>query len=473
MRIRTGKDSKVSERPDPVDGESLTDDGGPAPVDVMESSTTDSVQPTPPLLRDRSFLGMMATQFLGAFNDNLFKQLMLLLAIPVAAAASDEKEQQWVATVVFALPFILFSGYAGFLSDRFSKRQIIVLSKLAEVGVMALGLLAFLQFQVLGNTGLLVVLFLMATQSAFFGPGKYGILPEMLPKKHLPRANGMILMTTFLAIIFGTAFAGFLGKSLIDDKAIPELREVGLWRASCVCIGIATAGVLTSLLVRRIPAAKPNLKLQLNSLVVSADTLRLLAADRGLLGALFASCVFWLVSGITILAVNAFGMALLDNDMFLTSIMTAVIGLGIALGALVAGRLSQGKIDFRIARCGVWGLVFFLALLSVSRSDGVHLLGFSGSLIALTLLGMSAGFFAIPVQVLIQERPPKGQKGRMIAAMNFFNFIAILFSGVLYEIFNQVRDSQGWPRSTIFAMIAGIVLPLAIFYRPKNESANR
>ncbi|HJN09110.1 MAG TPA: MFS transporter [Pirellulaceae bacterium] len=453
----------MSEQPDPEDGESLAGSGDFEPV---------ANAPATPLLRDRSFLGMMATQFLGAFNDNLFKQLMLLLAIPVGAAAAVEKDRQAVATIVFAIPFILFSGYAGFLSDRFSKRRIIVLAKVAEIVVMMLGLIAFLQFQLGGTLGLLLVLFLMGMQSAFFGPGKYGILPEMLPKKHLPRANGMILMTTFLAIIFGTAVAGFLGESFIDDTAIPELRAVGLWRGSILCVGIAITGTLTSLVIRRLPAAKPNLKLHRDSLVVPADTRRLLAQDRALLMALFASCVFWLVSGIAIQAVNSLGVTQLREGRFRTSVMTAVIGLGIALGAVIAGRLSRGKIDFRIARFGLWGLFLFLALLSVSRAGGVHLLGFYGSLVALTLLGMSAGFFAIPVQVFIQERPPKEQKGRMIAAMNFFNFIAILLSGVLYYVFDRTVEWQGWPRSMIFAMMAGIVLPLAILYQPKNVDAN-
>ena len=453
----------MSEQPDPEDGESLAGSGDFEPV---------ANAPATPLLRDRSFLGMMATQFLGAFNDNLFTQLMLLLAIPVGAAAAVEKDRQAVATIVFAIPFILFSGYAGFLSDRFSKRRIIVLAKVAEIVVMMLGLIAFLQFQLGGTLGLLLVLFLMGMQSAFFGPGKYGILPEMLPKKHLPRANGMILMTTFLAIIFGTAVAGFLGESFIDDTAIPELRAVGLWRGSILCVGIAITGTLTSLVIRRLPAAKPNLKLHRDSLVVPADTRRLLAQDRALLMALFASCVFWLVSGIAIQAVNSLGVTQLREGRFRTSVMTAVIGLGIALGAVIAGRLSRGKIDFRIARFGLWGLFLFLALLSVSRAGGVHLLGFYGSLVALTLLGMSAGFFAIPVQVFIQERPPKEQKGRMIAAMNFFNFIAILLSGVLYYVFDRTVEWQGWPRSMIFAMMAGIVLPLAILYQPKNVDAN-
>ena len=459
----------MAEQPDPIDGESLAANGDSVPADHVDSASTDPAGPAPPLLRDRSFLGMMVTQFLGAFNDNLFKQLMLLLAIPVGAAAAVERDRQAIATIIFALPFILFSGYAGFLSDRFSKRRIIVLSKVAEIFVMALGLLAFLQFQLYGNIGLLLVLFLMGMQSAFFGPGKYGILPEMLPGKHLPRANGMILMTTFLAIILGTAVAGLMSESFTDPQAIPELRAVGLWRGSFICVIIAVVGTMTALLVRRLPAAKPNLKLQLDSLVVSADTRRLLATDRALLAALFASCVFWLVSGIAIQAVNSFGLNQLALGEFWTSVMTAFIGVGIALGAVVAGRLSQGKTDFRIARCGLWGMFVFLGLLAVS--GGVGLLEFYGSLVGLVLLGMSAGFFAIPVQVFIQQRPPKEQKGRMIAAMNFFNFIAILFSGVLYGVFAEVIRLQGWPQSTIFAMMAGILLPLAILYRPKNDRA--
>ncbi len=150
----------------------------------------------PPLYRDASFWGMTITQFLGAFNDNLFKQLMLLLALKVSLA-----DRQPLAMLVFSAPFLLFSGFAGFLSDRYSKRWIIVLSKIAEIAAMLLGMVGFFFYDKVGFTGLLVVLFLMGTQSAFFGPGKYGILPEMLRTSDLPRANGIILMTTFLAII--------------------------------------------------------------------------------------------------------------------------------------------------------------------------------------------------------------------------------------------------------------------------------
>src|SRR5690606_22896954 len=128
-----------------------------------------------------SFVGFIATQFLGAFNDNLFKQLMLLLAIPAVAVgqaageAAQGADLQGVATIVFGIPFVIFGGVAGYLADRFSKRRVIVLSKVAEIVVMVLGLFAFLLAPSIGFSGLWVVMFLMGTQSAFFGPGKYGI----------------------------------------------------------------------------------------------------------------------------------------------------------------------------------------------------------------------------------------------------------------------------------------------------------
>lgn len=410
----------------------------------------------PPLMRDRSFWGMTVTQFLGAFNDNLFKQLMLLLAIPVGAAATAT-DQQWLPSVVFALPFVLFSGYAGFLSDRFSKRPIIVMSKVAEIAAMLLGMAAFVLFPITGYPGLLVVLFLMGTQSAFFGPGKYGILPEMLREEDLPRANGIILMTTFLAIIFGTASAGLLRDVLHLNR---------LWLGSLSCIAIAMAGTATSLFIRKVPAAKPDLQFRLSSLTVPPEIRRLLRLDRPLAMALIASCVFWLVSGVAILAVNSLGRVQLELSNFKTSILTAVIGLGIAIGALLAGRLCHGRADFRIVRWGLWGMIALCSLISLSTPGGHHLLGFRGSLPALILLGMAAGCFAIPVQVFLQSRPPEGLKGRMIAVMNQANFVAILAAGPLYKGFDWIVETLGWPRSPIFAMMALLLVPLAIWYRP-------
>jgi len=409
---------------------------------------------------------MVATQFLGAFNDNVFKQLMLLLAIPTAISVNQD-DQQGLATIVFSLPFVLGSGYAGYLSDRYSKRRIIVASKVSEIAAMLLGMLAFLLYGVFGREGLLVVLFLMGMQSTFFGPSKYGILPEMLREEDLPRANGLMLMTTFLAIILGIAIAGILGDLFVDSSRPLNETAANLWKGSAACVAVAVAGTLTALLVRRTPAAKPELRFQLSALVIPPDARQTLFGDRPLVLALLASSLFWLVAGIAIQAVNSFGMVQLELGKTWTSLMTAVIAIGISVGAMLAGRLSHGKADFRLVRSGLWGILVSLVLLSISLPGG-HLLGYRGSLVVLVLLGISAATFSIPLQVFIQTRPPDGQKGRMIAVMNQFNFIAILLSGVFYSIFDWIVEACDWPRSLIFAMMAVLVVPAVLFYHPEQ-----
>jgi acyl-[acyl-carrier-protein]-phospholipid O-acyltransferase/long-chain-fatty-acid--[acyl-carrier-protein] ligase len=315
---------------------------------------------------------------------------------------------------------------------------------------------------------LLVVLFLMGAQSAFFGPGKYGILPELFPDRDLPRANGVILMTTFLAIIFGTASAGVLGL-LLTDRGIAADNPARLWVGSLGCIVIAFAGTGTALFVRRTPAAEPDLRFQASNLWIPADTREILFHDRPLFMALLVSCAFWMLGGIAMSAVNSLGKLQLGLNDAWTSVLTAIIGLGIAVGAIAAGRLSRGAADFRLTRIAAWGLIACLALLAAYLPGGRHLLGFGGSLVVLTLLGFFAGMFAIPVQVFIQVRPPEKQKGRMIAVMNIFNFVAIFLAGPIYKLFDMFVNAAGLPRSPIFALAALLILPVALLYRPKFE----
>ena len=194
------------------------------------SGAPDDRETLPQLYQDRSFWAMTVTQFLGAFNDNVFKQLVLLLAAGGAGAAvgraaisavaicgsgiggvsvvgsavvgplvavKPPPDLQGLATVIFAAPFFLFSGLAGYYSERLSKSRVIFASKVGEIIVMALGLVGFLFYKQFGLTGAFFVLMLMGLQSTFFGPSKYGVLPEMLRHRDLPRANGLFLMTTF------------------------------------------------------------------------------------------------------------------------------------------------------------------------------------------------------------------------------------------------------------------------------------
>lgn len=440
------------------------------------------IPPSPPtLFADRSFWGMTCTQFLGAFNDNLYKQLLLLLAIsiPMAALAGDAVKElaagvveaekggdvQGWATLVFSLPFVLFSGYAGYLSDRFSKTPIIVLCKVAEIGVMLLGLLAFYYYDVLGMAGTWVVLFLMGTQSAFFGPGKYGILPELFTHRELPRANGIILMTTFLAIIFGTVLAGGLKELLTSDGS-----NQNLWLALLVCVGIAILGTLTSLMVRKVPPAQPGIKLTADCMAVSNEVSAMLKADRVLLNALLVSSVFWLVSGLAVPTVNRLGLGLLQVGDTKTSMLTASIGLGIMGGALFASFLCRKGYGDVSVSLGLWGILGSLIMLGLWSGGDQHLIGFYGSIVALISMGVFAAIFAIPIQVFLQERPPSNLKGRMIATMNQANFVGILISGPLYQMFEWISGAAGWPICSVFLMMGLLVLPLAVFYRLKTST---
>jgi len=253
-----------------------------------------------------------------------------------------------------------------------------------------------------------MVLFLMGTQSAFFGPSKYGILPEMLRNEDLPRANGIFLMLTFLAIIFGTAAAGML------------LEELGsrVWLASLVCVGIAILGTLTSLLVRSTPIADANLRFRWSMLGVSRDMVALLKRDRALLMALVVSSLFWMIGGIVQQTVNALGKTQLGLGDGPTSVMAASIGLGIAMGCVTGGILSRGCINPRVVKTGAVGICLTLVVLALPGGQHRHLLGYPGSVPALIVLGLFTGIFIVPIQVALQSLPPKQEKGRMIGLMN-------------------------------------------------------
>jgi len=416
----------------------------------------------PTLYSDRSFWGMAVTQFLGAFNDNLFKQLMLLLATPTAAAiaaGNASKDLQGEAMIVFAGAFLLFSGLAGYVADKISKRFVIVYSKVAEIVVMLLGFAGFFFYDFIGFAGMLVVLFLMGMQSAFFGPSKYGILPEMLRNEDLPRANGFFLMLTFLAIIFGTAAAGLL------------LEKLGtrVWLASLACVVIAVVGTLTSFFVRDTPVADSTLRFRWSMLGISRDMRSLLKQDRNLLLALIVSSLFWMIGGIVQQTVNALGKTQLGLSDGPTSVMAASIGLGIAMGCITGGYLSRGCINPRVVKVGAIGICVTLVALALPGNEHQHLFGYPGSIPVLIVLGTFTGIFIVPIQVALQSLPPKQEKGRMIGLMNQCSWIGIILGAVLYKVCIVILDTTGGPRCLIFLVTALIMLPVALFYRPQGK----
>src|SRR5262249_29512342 len=201
-------------------------------------------------LRQPGLQPFLWTQFLGAFNDNLFKIVVSMLAVHTAAAASAGRELS-VVSAVFILPFLLFSGYAGQLADIYSKRTVLVVSKSLEIVATTLGLVAF----ALGHLQLTyAVLFLIAVQATFFGPAKYGILPEMVPDRDLSRANGVLEMSTFVAIVIGTAVGGYLFDVLRGQ----------LWLIGLIVVAVAGIGTATSLGIPHVAPAAPGQRIDRN-----------------------------------------------------------------------------------------------------------------------------------------------------------------------------------------------------------------
>src|SRR5260221_8142192 len=194
-------------------------------------------------LKHRGLQPFLWTQFLGAFNDNLFKIVVSMLAVHAATQANAGRQLSLVG-VVFILPFLLFSGYAGQLADVYSKRTVLVVSKSLEIVAATLALAAFF----FGHLQLTyAVLFLIALQATFFSPAKYVILPEILPDRDLSRANGVLEMSTFMAIVLGTAIGGYLF----------EAWRAHLWMVGLLVLGVAGLGTATSFPISPLPAAAP------------------------------------------------------------------------------------------------------------------------------------------------------------------------------------------------------------------------
>jgi len=450
-----------------------------------------------PLSTDATFWGLLVTQFFGAFNDNVFKFLVMFLCTD-RAKANPLDDWQGYALIAFASPFVLFSGISGYLGDRYSKTRIIVISKVLEIVVMGVGLLVFwlTEPSQLQLALLLGVLFLMGAQSTLFGPSKYGILPELYAKHRLPGINGWFLMTTFVAIIGGVAAAGAL------KDALPSLISVQ-W----VCVLIAVVGTLTSLMIRQLPAAEPTLKVNPSSLFIDPETRQALRLQPKLLTALLFSSVFWFVGGVFQPSVNSMGTLQYRLSDTSTGQLAATTAIGIAIGSVLAGYLSRSRFRASLVRIAAVGMVLCMGALAIpgekisppspnlsaeslletspgtlpptesndwSSSANRHLrlpfVSLTGAGLLLMGAGLFAGLFSVPLQVYIQAMAPEHLKGRMIGAMNLINWIGIALSGAFYEIGKQVLVRLGASPNVIFAAIAVVILIAAVTFPLQDES---
>ncbi|CAM2066324.1 MFS transporter [Sulfidibacter corallicola] len=359
-------------------------------------------------LADRSFIAFTLTQYFGAFNDNVFKQLMLLLALTLTQA-----DQQGTAMIVFSAPFLIFSGFAGQLSEKFAKTTVMRGAKVGELVIMIMGCIGF---YTANFPFLLFTLFLMGTQSAFFGPAKYGAIPELLETHLLVKANGVVQMTTFLAIILGIALAGFL-KDIFADQ---------LYVAGAFCILIALLGIGTVYLILPREANRPKLRISKDPFANITVSLRKIWTDKAMLFTVIAASFFWFSGGVVAQAVNNYGINLKGLDASGTSLLMVALSVGIMVGCLMCSPIQH--------RMGSKWTVL-LGALFVALGEGLlyfHLLPLGAIYGLLFLAGLGSGLYYVPLAAYMQARPPMGEKGEILAAINFCNYIGIVGSGAVW-----------------------------------------
>jgi acyl-[acyl-carrier-protein]-phospholipid O-acyltransferase/long-chain-fatty-acid--[acyl-carrier-protein] ligase len=395
------------------------------------------------LLKPLGFQSFLWTQFLGAFNDNVYKIVVSMLAVD--AAAHGGSGYLSLVGAVFILPFFLFSGYAGHLADVANKRSVLIVTKAFEILAMGLAFFALLSGRM---EAMLAVLFLMALQATFFSPAKYGILPEMLPDKDLSRANGLLEMSTFLAIILGTSIGSFMFAAWKDRLDLISL----------VLFAVAVAGTIASLGIARVPSPDHRKPLVLNPWDEIGKGLARLYRDRVLWLTVVGISYFWFLGALLQLDLILLGKELMQLSDLRIGILGTFLALGIGLGSLAAGRLSGDKVELGLVPIGSIGMGLFsiwLSSASASYAQTVTLLAF---------LGFSGGLFVVPLNALLQQKSGRDEKGRLIATNNFLNTAGVLLaSGALWLFHDLSRfDAARIILITGAITLAGTVYVLSI-----------
>src|SRR6266550_2509860 len=362
-------------------------------------------------LRQPGFFAFFCTQFLGAFNDNFLKIVVSFVALDFAASRASGYVE--LIAFLFILPAALFSGYAGHFADVYSKRTILVTVKIFEIFIMLFALGAFVTGHI---ESMLAVVFLMGLHAAFFSPAKYGILPEMLPEKDLSRGNGLLEMSTFMAIILGTSVGGAI-FAVWKDK----LPLIGV-----LMIAIAGLGTLASFGITRVRPSGATKLMRLNPLREVFDGLRRLRAERVLWLTVIGISYFWFLGALVQINLLFFGRELLQLDEFHIGLLGTFLAIGIGAGSLAAGRLSGDHIELGLVPLGSVAMGICLGLVALSSSS------YRLTCASLVLLGFAAGLFAVPLNALLQQRSGKEEKGQLIATNNFMNTIGIFLAAAIH-----------------------------------------
>ncbi|MGA2212407.1 MAG: MFS transporter [Bryobacteraceae bacterium] len=392
------------------------------------------------LLRDGGFQSFLWTQFLAAFNDNVYKMIVSVGAVELAANQLLGSRYLALAGAVFVLPFLLFAGYAGQLADRFSKTRVLQVTKAFEIVIMGVGMIALYERSI---EMLLIVLFQLAMQANFFSPAKYGILPEMLSEAQLTRANGLLELSTFAAIVLGTSAGSFLFSRWKGEPLV----------MGGLLLGIAVAGSLISLFLRKVPASGSRLAMRWNPFAEIRTGIQHIYRDRPMGFTVAGISYFWFLGALFQMTVILLGSESLRLSDTRIGLLVTALAAGIGAGSIAAGRLSGDTVEIGLVPYGA-------ALLGLSSIFLGFAHSFASSVLWLAGAGFAGGLFIVPLNAFLQEHAEPKEKGRLLATNNFLNMIGVvLASGALYLL----HDLLGWTPSHILAALGVLTLAATIY----------
>ena len=383
------------------------------------------------LLKERRFAPFFGVQFLGALNDNVFKQaLVILLTYSTARYTTMSTDiLQNLAQALFVLPFFLFSATAGQLADKYEKSRLIRATKLLEIAVMAL---AVVGFALMSLPLLLVVLFLMGAQSALFGPVKYAIIPQQLADDELVGGNALVEAATFVAILAGTIVGGLL----VAGEAGPD-------RVAVAVLAIALLGWWSSRAIPPAAAADPGLRVNWNPVTQTREMLRFMLEARTVFVAIVGISWFWFYGAVFLSQFPGFAADHLGGDERAVTLLLALFSVGIGAGSLLCGRLSRGRVEPRMVLPGAIGLsLFALDLWWASPAAGAFPPGqgldalFDRTevwrvVFDLVMIGVCGGFFIVPLYALVQQRSAPAHRARVIAGNNILNALFMVAAAAM------------------------------------------
>lgn len=383
----------------------------------------------------KRFTAMFITQFMGAFNDNLFKQALLLVLTYSVASQMGMKISTLnnLAAMLFILPYFLFSALAGQLADKYEKSKLTVNIKILEIVIMVIAVFGFfMQLYWL----LFVALFLLGTQSTFFGPIKYAYLPQVMHEDELVGANGLFQMGTSLSILFGMIVAGVL----------TQLPNAYVWICTTVML-VAILGLMGAKNIPHTPATQPNLTVNWNIITTSWQTIQFLYGFPLLFFIILGNSWFWFYGATFLTQVPEFSKTILHGNEVVVIFMLGLFSIGVSIGSLLCKQFTKNQVSLKLLPFGIAGLsVFAIDLffslrgidniqLSAENLLGIsELLAINGSVrvfMDLFFLGFSGGIYIVPLYAYMQAYAPKSHRARVIGANNIFNAIFMVTSAIV------------------------------------------